>query len=77
MRLHELAHRLTTDVQLGIPKEYRVPFLSYVKSGFDGEGNPIAHSIGQTNTLVCLDCPRSSEDCEDCHEIQLAEKDNA
>ena len=75
MRLHELAHRLTTDVVLCIPQEYRRTFLNYLVNGFDGEGRQIAHSIGLTNTLICLDCPRSSEDCEDCHEIQRAEKE--
>jgi hypothetical protein len=75
MRLHELAHRLTTDVVLCIPQEHRRTFLSYLVSGFDSEGKQIAHSVGQINTLVCLDCPRSSENCDDCHEIQQAEKE--
>ena len=75
MRLHEIANRLTTDMVLCIPQEHRREFLNYLVSGFDGNGNPIAHSIGQINTLVCLDCPRSSENCDDCHEIQRAEKE--
>ena len=74
MRLHELAHRLTTDITLAIPREHRRAFLSYLMSGFDSEGKQIAHSVGQTNMLVCLDCPRSSEECEECHEIERTEK---
>jgi hypothetical protein len=76
MRLYELAHRLTTDITLTIPQEYRPAFLSYLVSGFDEAGKRIAHSPGQTNTLVCMDCRRSSDECASCNEIQQTEKES-
>jgi hypothetical protein len=74
-RLHELAHRMETDVDLCVGREHRAAFLRYVASGFDETGKRIEHSPGQTNVLICMDCERSSDECERCNETQRTEKE--
>jgi len=78
MRLHELAHRLAWDVLQHVARpEHRVILLQYVLSGFNGDGQPIAHSPHQESWLRCLDCPKPAVECETCEEIQRTEKDTA
>jgi hypothetical protein len=78
MRLHELAHRLTTDITLMIPREHRRVFVSYILNGFDESGEQIGHSADYVNTLICLDCRNASEQCDPatCEELQRTEKGN-
>jgi hypothetical protein len=70
MRLFEVAHSVSSTVQLTVPAEYRLLLLQYVLSGFDQLGQPIVHSQYQSDMLKCLDCPRPPEACKDCTEIQ-------
>ena len=63
MRLHELAHRITTDIVTQVPTELRLGFISFIKDGFDDEGSPIAHADHQDAWLYCLDC---TDDCTHC-----------
>jgi hypothetical protein len=70
MRLHELAHRMEWDVAQQVPRpEHRVVLVQYVLSGFDANGDRIAHAPHQEQMLRCLDCPRPSSECETCEEL--------
>ena len=56
MRLHELAHRISTDIQLLIPRpEHRLLLLDYVRSGFDVEGHRMEHAEYQRDMLRAID----------------------
>jgi hypothetical protein len=75
MRLHELAHRITWDVLQQVHRpEHRRVLLNYVLTGFDNEGQPIAHAPHQESWFRCLDCPRNSEECETCKEAILTHR---
>ena len=75
MRLHELAHRIAWDVLQQVPRpEHRLILLQYVLSGFNGDGQQIAHAPHQEQMLRCLDCPRQSDECKECEELKRTEK---
>ena len=71
MRLHELAHTISADVQLVVNRpEHRLNLLQYVLSGFDQNGMAIVHSQHQIDMLRCLDCPKDASECPTCKEVK-------
>jgi hypothetical protein len=69
MKLHELAHRIATDVQLISPPEYRLTLLHFVLDGLNEYGEPIAHSQHRIDMLRCLDCDKPASECPTCKEV--------